>query len=319
MQRVEQLEHDLLASQQAQREMENDLFRAREMLMDAEARLFSMGEDKARLQAERDSAEAAVLAFNFLRSGKVSSKPLSLSSSNRQLPPLPASLELLAFDMKDSSASALQQAQALFDSLTSLAACSQLFSAALDLCERSIMHASEQGLRMSNELRYLTEQCSSKAEQSSELFAQQLEANSASAVVIAARMHDVMMAMKAQHSDLTSRYETFLSQYTVFEHAVAEADKGAKHLQVCIRVSVFVIAALALTLCAVAGQAPPDAAQRGQSAGASAALAACSSPLTATRRRQLLMATIDSHVSCRVFMLVLTAPRAMIGLLLWPK
>ena len=153
VQRVEQLEQDVMASQHAQREMESDLFRAREMLMDAEARLFSMGEDKARLQAERDSAEAAVLAFNFLRSGKVTSKPLSVSSTNRQLPPLPASLEMLSFDMKDSSASALQQAQALFDSLTSLAACSQLFSAALDLCERSILHASEQGLRMSNELR----------------------------------------------------------------------------------------------------------------------------------------------------------------------
>jgi hypothetical protein len=234
IQRLEQLEHDFTASQDAQRDLENDMFRAREMLLDAEVRMFAMGEEKARLQSERDSAEATLLAFNFLRSGgRVPSKPLALSSSNRQLMPLPASVELLAVDMKDSSASALQHAQDLFESLASFAACSQLFSAALDLCERSILHTSEQGVRLTNELHVLTEQCNSTAaEQTSDLFVQQLKANSARAVLIASRMHDVMVAMKAQHTDLTSRYHTFMSQYTVFEHAVAEADKGSKHLQV---------------------------------------------------------------------------------------
>ncbi len=60
----------------------------------------------------------------------------------------------------------------------------------------------------------------------------QLESNSDRAVLVATRMHEVMVAMKSQHSDLTSRYHAFVSQYTVFEHAVSEADKGSKHLQV---------------------------------------------------------------------------------------
>ena len=259
IQRIEQLEHDLLTSQDAQRRLENDIFRAREMVMDAEVRLFSMEEEKTRLKSERDSAEATLLAFNFLRSGgRVSSKPLALSSSNRQLPPLPASMELLAVDMKDSSAAALQQAQDLFDALASLAACSQLFSSALDLCERSILYASEQGVLMSNELRALTDLSSSLgAEHTRDAFAQQLQANSARAVHIAARVHDVIAAVKAQRTDLTSRYQTFISQCTVLEHAASEADKGSKHLQVG-RIG---FSAADLTRCAVASQAAPDAAR----------------------------------------------------------
>jgi hypothetical protein len=230
---LEQLEHELLSSQDAQRHMENDLFKAREMLMDAELRLFSMEEGKARLQSERDSAEATLLAFDFLRSGGiVTAKRMPLSPSNRQTAPLHASMELLAVDIKDSSAAALQQAQELFDSLASVAACSQLFSSALDLCERCMMNASEQGLRMSNELHALTEQSNGLSAEPAEVFVSQLEANSDRAVQIGARMSELMVAMKAQYKDLASRYSTLGNQHTVFEHAAAEADKGSKHLQV---------------------------------------------------------------------------------------
>jgi hypothetical protein len=233
-QRVEQLEQELQASQDSRRQLESDLFRAREMLMDADLRMFSIGEEKARMQSERDSAEATLLAFKLLQpGGRSAAKPVPLSSSNRQPAPLPASLEFLAVDMKDSSAATLHQAQDVFDSLSSVAACGQLFSAALDLCERCIMHTSEQGLRMSNELSALTDQANSLGyDQPADLFVRQLESNSDRAVLVAARMQEVMVAMKAQHTDLTSRYHAFVSQYTVFEHAVAEADKGAKHLQV---------------------------------------------------------------------------------------
>ena len=87
---------------------------------------------------------------------------------------------------------------------------------------------------MSNELSALTDQANSLGyDQPADLFVRQLESNSDRAVLVAARMQEVMVAMKAQHIDLTSRYHAFVSQYTVFEHAVAEADKGAKHLQVC--------------------------------------------------------------------------------------
>jgi hypothetical protein len=235
-QRVEQLEQELQASQDSRRQLESDLFRAREMLMDADLRMFSIGEEKARMQSERDSAEATLLAFNLLQpGGRVAAKPLSLSSSNRQPAPLPASLEFLAVDMKDSSAATLRQAQDVFDSLSSVAACGQLFSAALDLCERCIVHTSEQGLRMSNELSALTDQANSLGyDQPADLFVRQLESNSDRAVLVAARMQEVMVAMKAQHTDLTSRYHAFVSQYTVFEHAIAEADKGSKHLQVSV-------------------------------------------------------------------------------------
>ena len=86
---------------------------------------------------------------------------------------------------------------------------------------------------MSNELSALTDQANSLGyDQPADLFVRQLESNSDRAVLVAARMQEVMVAMKAQHIDLTSRYHAFVSQYTVFEHAVAEADKGAKHLQV---------------------------------------------------------------------------------------
>jgi hypothetical protein len=246
VQRLEQLEHELLSSQDAQRHMENDMFKAREMLMDAELRLFSMEEGKARLQAERDSAEATLLAFNFLRSGgNVTAKRTPLSPSNRQAAPLHVSTELLAVDIKDSSAVALQQAQELFDSLASVAACSQLFSSALDLCERCMMNASEQGLRMSNELQALTEQSNSlSAEQPAEVFVRQLEANSDRAVQIGVRMSDLMVAMKAQCKDLASRYTTLTNQHTVFEHAAAEADKGSKHLQVGCNATPFLFSSL---------------------------------------------------------------------------
>jgi hypothetical protein len=236
-QRVEQLEQDFTASQESRRQLESDLFRAREMLMDADLRLFSIGEEKSRMQSERDSAEATLLAFNLLKSGgrplPLSSSNRQLSSSNQQLAPLPANLEFLAVDMKDSCAATLHQAQDLIDSLSSVAACSQLFSAALDLCERCIVHTSEQGLRMSNELNALTEQANSLGyDQPADLFVRQLESNSDRAALVATRMQEVMMAMKSQHTDLTSRHHAFVSQYTVFEHAVAEADKGSKHLQV---------------------------------------------------------------------------------------
>jgi hypothetical protein len=234
VQRLEQIEHDLLTSKDAQRQTEDELFKVRELLMEAELRLFSMSEDKARLRAERDSAEATLLAFNFLRSGgNIAVKRLPLSPSNLQLAPLPANIEFLAVDMKDSSAIALQQAQDLFESLSSVAACSQLFSSALDLCERCIMNASEQGLRMSNELRTLTDDSNSLSDgQPADVFVQQLEANADRAVLTSERMNQLIAAMKAQHKDLTSRYSAFVSQFTVFEHAVAEADKGSKHLQV---------------------------------------------------------------------------------------
>jgi len=237
VQRLEQLEQEALQSQEHQRHMEDDLFRTREMLMEAELRQFAMGEEKARMQSERDSAEATLMAFNFLRSGGKTAaymKPLSpASSSNRNLAPLPASAEFLAVDMRDSSAAALQQAQDLHDSLASLAACSQLFAAALDLCERCILGASEQGLRMSNELSALTEQSNKfHAAGLADVSAKQLEACASRAVDIATRLNEVVVAMKQQHTDLTSRYQTFVAQHTVFEHAVAEADKGSKHLQV---------------------------------------------------------------------------------------
>ena len=271
VQRLEQLEHELLSSQDAQRHMENDLFKAREMLMDAELRLFSMEEGKARLQSERDSAEATLLAFDFLRSGGiVTAKRMPLSPSNRQAAPLHASMELLAVDIKDSSAAALQQAQELFDSLASVAACSQLFSSALDLCERCMMKASEQGLRMSNELHALTEQSNGLSAEPAEVFVSQLEANSDRAVQIGARMSELMVAMKAQYKDLASRYSTLGNQHTVFEHAAAEADKGSKHLQVGCNATPFLFSLLSstpsaarLTCFAVAGQAAAGAAQGG--------------------------------------------------------
>jgi hypothetical protein len=259
---LEQAERELLASRDSQRVAESELFKARELLMEAELRLFSMSEEKARLQAERDSAEATLLAFNFLRSnGSTSVKRLPLSPSNRQLPPLPANVEFLAVDIKEGSAAALQQAQDLFESLSSVAACSQLFSSALDVCERCIVNASEQGLRMSHELRDLTDQSNGLRDaEPADVFVQQLESNADRALQIAASMNEMIAAMKAQQNDLASRYSTFAAQYTVFEHAVAEADKGSKHLQVS---SCGGCAASALTRAAVAGEAAADAAQGG--------------------------------------------------------
>jgi hypothetical protein len=198
--RLQLLEQDLMVSQEAQRQMENDLFKAREMLMESELRLFSMSEQKARLQSERDAAEASLMAFNLLHSGgRAAVNPKLLAPSNRQLAPLRESLEFVAADMRDSSGAALHQAQDLFDSLSALAACSQLFSAALDLCERCVLNASQQGLRMSNELGSLTEQANSMGlEQSTNVFVRQLEACSSRAVEISARMQQVMTALQAQ-------------------------------------------------------------------------------------------------------------------------
>lgn len=213
--------------------------------------------------------------------------------------------------MKDSSAATLHQAQDVFDSLSSVAACGQLFSAALDLCERCIVHTSEQGLRMSNELSALTDHANSLGyDQPADLFVRQLESNSDRAVLVATRMHEVMVAMKSQHSDLTSRYHAFVSQYTVFEHAVAEADKGSKHLQVSaafipvlFRLLLFLsppAALVPLTSCSVARETAAHAAQGGPPCACVCArwlLGECACDTSAARlqRRRLLNLWMSSH------------------------